>query len=117
MYLNKELGKMGEDIAIKYLIKNEYKIISRNFTCKQGEIDIIAKNKEYLVFIEVKTRSSIKYGIPAEAVNETKKKHIWNVAKYFLHKYNLENYLVRFDVIEVYIRNKNCIIHQLKQIF
>ena len=79
MYLdNQELGKIGEELAAKYLTQNKYKIIQRNFRCKFGEIDIIAydlKNKE-LVFFEVKTRSNFKYGRPSEAVTKIKKKHI-----------------------------------------
>ena len=78
MYLdNQELGRIGEELATKYLAQNKYKIIERNFRCKQGEIDIIAydlRNKE-LVFFEVKTRSNFKYGRPSEAVTKVKKKH------------------------------------------
>lgn len=77
MYLdNQELGKIGEELAAKYLTQNKYKIIQRNFRCKLGKIDIIAydlKNKE-LVFFEVKTRSNFKYGRPSEAVTKINKK-------------------------------------------
>ena len=58
MYLRHEIGKLGEDLAIKYLKEKGYEIIERNFRCKQGEIDIIAKAKEEYVFIEVKTRTN-----------------------------------------------------------
>ena len=65
-----ELGKEGEDFAADYLQKQGYEIIDRNFECKQGEIDIIAKEKNEYVFIEVKTRQNFHYGMPCEAVNE-----------------------------------------------
>jgi len=63
MYFKQSIGKLGEDIACLYLEKNNYKIIKRNFRCKQGELDIIAFNlKKELIFIEVKTRNNINYG-------------------------------------------------------
>ena len=76
MHTKKELGTVGEDIAAKYLIEQNYKIITRNFMCRQGEIDIIARDtlKKEIVFIEVKTRTSQKYGSPSEAVDENKQK-------------------------------------------
>ena len=67
---NYNLGKLGEKIAEKYLIKNKYTIIEKNFYSKQGEIDIIAEEKDTreIVFIEVKTRTNSKYGRPKDAV-------------------------------------------------
>ena len=68
MYYKQFEGKIGEDVAIHYLNKEGYMIICRNFRCLQGEIDIIAKDENYLVFVEVKTRTSTKYGEAKEAV-------------------------------------------------
>ena len=116
MNLKQELGKFGEDIAVKYLISKNYLIINRNFSCRQGEIDIIAKDKHQIVFIEVKTRTSLTYGKPVEAVDKNKVKHIYGVAMYYLYLYNLENCFVRFDVIEVYLHNKKIKINHIKQI-
>lgn len=84
MYLRHEIGKLGEDLAIKYLKEKGYEIIERNFRCKQGEIDIIAKTKEEYVFIEVKTRTNQMYGNPVDAVNNTKKKHIYSATEYYI---------------------------------
>ena len=83
MYVNQTLGKFGEDKACKYLEKNDYIISERNFRCKQGEIDIIAKDlsKNELVFVEVKTRLSFNFGRPAQSVNYIKQKHILNWEK------------------------------------
>ena len=111
------LGNKGEQEVQQYLLKNKYKILDKNFQCKLGEIDIIAldKNKE-VVFIEVKTRNSILYGYPAEAVTDKKLKHIYNTAKYYLHIRNLENEPVRIDVIEVFVQNNSYKIHHIKQV-
>lgn len=116
MYQRHELGKEGEEEATKYLEKQGYQIIGRNFECKQGEIDIIAKDKNEYVFIEVKTRQNRHYGMPCEAVNEKKQKHIWNATKYYLYIHKLENQYIRFDVIEVYKKNNKFYINQIKQI-
>ena len=117
MYENREIGKWGESIAANFLEQNSYKIIDRNFRCKQGEIDIVAKNKEYIIFIEVKTRSYIFFGSSGEAVDKRKKKNIYYAAKYFLHINKLEECFVRFDIIEVFIK-KNCFkINHIKQVW
>ena len=99
----KEIGKYGEDIAVKFLEENDYIIISRNFFCKYGEIDIIVKKEEEIIFCEVKTRTSNKFGNPKDAVNYYKKNHMRNSAKYFLYKNKLMDRYIRFDVIEVFI--------------
>lgn len=75
MYVSHELGRIGENIIADYITKLGYKVVERNFECNQGEIDIIAKDKEELVFIEVKTRTDISYGEASEAVTNTKKRH------------------------------------------
>ena len=108
MFKNKkEFGNIGEEIGSKYLEQIGYKIIERNFSCRQGEIDIIAKDKNEYVFVEVKTRSNIIYGMPRDAVNEDKQKHIYKCTKYYLHMHGLDNAYVRFDVIEIYfLKNK-----------
>ncbi len=111
---NLELGKKGETEACKYLKDLEYSIIARNFKCSYGEIDIIAIDKEELVFIEVKTRCSQKYGEACEAVDKIKKKHIKNAAMFYIHKNDLENKFVRFDVLELYLKNNKFYVRQIK---
>ncbi len=119
MYFRKRIGKLGEDIACHYLENNNYHIIERNFLCRQGEIDIIAKDKTKieLVFIEVKTRSNLKYGIPAEAVTKKKQKNLKQAIKYYLYKKHIENLAIRIDVIEVQIRKEDYKINHIKQIW
>ena len=68
MYKKKILGNLGEDIACKFILNKGYEIVERNFYCRQGEIDIIAKDNEFLVFIEVKTRKNENYGRPIDAI-------------------------------------------------
>lgn len=116
MYIRHETGKLGEDLAVKYLEKIGYKVIERNFTCKQGEIDIIAIYQKELIFIEVKTRTNIKYGSPAEAVNRIKQKHLIKAVKYYIYSRHLENEFIRIDVMEVYIYAHKYRINHIKQI-
>ena len=114
MYERHETGKIGEDIATRYLEQIGYEIIQRNFECKIGEIDIIAKDKEVIVFVEVKTRASALYGQPKDAVDRTKKKHIYKTAEFYIYIRHLENYPVRIDVIEVYKKQGKFMVHHIK---
>jgi ribonuclease HII len=96
------LGKNGEELAAKYLSQNGYQILERNFRLgKLGEIDIIAKHKEFVCFIEVKTRSGNSYGAPSEAVNQKKQHTIRKLAWTYLKKMNLQDNFIRFDIVEV----------------
>lgn len=115
MYQRHVTGKNGEEIAEDYLKRLGYKILERNFLCRQGEIDIVALDKNEIVITEVKTRTSTKYGTPAEAVGFKKQKHLYNTAKYYLYKRNLEEEFVRFDVIEVFIENEKATINHIKK--
>ncbi len=111
MFYKQEFGKYGEDVATDYLFNNGYSILCRNFSCKQGEIDIIALDhspkEEEIVFVEVKSRFDTRCGNPADAVNLYKMKHIFKVAQYFLMINKLENIYARFDVIEVLGKDTN----------
>lgn len=94
-------GQIGEAIAKKYLHKNHYKIIDMNFKTPAGEIDIIATDKRYLIFIEVKLRTSLSKGYPREAVDKYKQNKIRLVATQYLKLHILTNIPIRFDVIEI----------------
>ncbi len=107
---NKQKGDLGESIASRYLLNKGAQILEFNYKIKTGEIDIITKLENELVFVEVKARSNIKYGYPCEAVNYKKIKKITNTAKYYVFKNNLNNVPIRFDVIEVYL-NENKVNH------
>ncbi len=111
----KDTGNIGEDIVAKYLEEKEYEIIKRNFRCKLGEIDIIAQDREEIVFIEVKTRKILSYGNPADSVNEPKLKHIYKAAEYYLLINNKLDNFTRIDVIEVYLKNSGYKINHIKK--
>lgn len=115
MYVSHELRRIGENIIADYITKLGYKVVERNFECNQGEIDIIAKDKEELVFIEVKTRTDISYGEASEAVTNTKKRHLINSIKYYIYKQKLENQPIRIDVAEVYINKGKVKVNYIKQ--
>ena len=112
----RQFGKEGEEIAEKYLKKQRYKIICKNFYTKKGEIDIIAQKEKFIVFIEVKTRTNFKYGTPAMAVNSTKIRHMKTAAKIFLMLNKFTKCSIRFDVIEIYKTENNCKINHIQQI-
>lgn len=114
MYERHEIGKIGENIATKYLEQIGYEILQRNFECKLGEIDIIAKDKEEIVFVEVKTRANMLYGKPKEAVDTIKQKHIYKSAEFYIYIKHLENLPVRIDVIEVYKKKEKYFLNHIK---
>ncbi|MGL4790183.1 MAG: YraN family protein [Anaerotignaceae bacterium] len=99
--LNKVKGQFGENLAVKFLKKKGYKILETNFSTKTGEIDIIVKHKDYIVFVEVKRRLTLEKGQPSEAVGFRKQQKIINTAKGYIQKNNLYNNDFRFDVIEI----------------
>jgi putative endonuclease len=93
-------GKKGEDYAVKFLKKNGYQILERNYSAKTGEIDIIAEKDDAIIFIEVKTRSSDAYGAGFEAVTNAKQNKIIRTAQFYIMEKKLEK-LCRFDVISI----------------
>jgi putative endonuclease len=95
------LGKKGEDLAVAQLRALKYKIIERNFKCVLGEIDIIAREKDTLVFVEVKTRRTRDFGGPAAAVNARKQRQLSKVALTYLNMKKLGQMPARFDVVAV----------------
>lgn len=111
-----QTGKKGEQIATEYLKKQGYKILERNYYTNRGELDIIAKQKKEIIFIEVKTRKNNKYGLPREAVTKNKQQHMYTTARLYLYKTHQENAQTRFDVIEVYITKNKTILNHIKQI-
>lgn len=118
MYYKKETGNKGEDFACDFLRKRGYIIIEQNFSCKQGELDIIAKSpSNYLVFIEVKTRNNLKYGMPCEAVTPYKQRHIKLASKYYIYKNRINNINIRYDVIEIFKYNNKVYTHHIKNAF
>ncbi|MDD2483856.1 MAG: YraN family protein [Eubacteriales bacterium] len=112
-----KLGVFGEDAASTYLEKRGYKIIEKNFRCRAGEIDIIAAHGESIVFIEVKTRRSLSYGLPCEAITHAKKQHIKRVISFYVLLKGLSGKALRIDVMEVYIKEEKVYIHHMEDAF
>ncbi len=101
-YNKRTIGTKYEEVAIKHLESKGYNIVAKNFRCKNGEIDIVAKEGRYLTFIEVKYRSNLKYGYPQEAINTKKIRRITNTAKYYMLKNGISyDTPCRFDVVAI----------------
>ena len=96
-----QLGKHGEDLAVRHLESLHYTILARNFRQKRGEIDIIAQDGTTLVFIEVKTRTAAASYFPAEAVTRSKQMQISRAAQQYLLRQRHRNTPTRFDVIAI----------------
>lgn len=99
---NQKTGKRGEEMATDYLINKGCKMLVANYRCRCGEIDLVVSQGEFVVFVEVKTRTHNRYGLPREAVTIKKQKVIIKAAQQYIQRYNLYNRKFRFDVIEVY---------------
>ncbi len=95
------IGAQGEDIAARFLLSKKYEILDRNYRCRHGEIDIIARRKNVLIFVEVKTRRSSAFGSPLEAVSLKKQRSISAVAQAYLQHSRLSGSAARFDVIAI----------------
>ncbi|GIM27821.1 UPF0102 protein [Clostridium polyendosporum] len=104
---NKLIGSFGENIAKNYLINAGYNKLICNYYCKFGEIDFIGWDGEVLCFIEIKSRYSLLFGSPSEAVTYYKTQRIKKIAQLYLYKYKINTSNVRFDVLEVNLNYKN----------
>ncbi len=100
---SKELGRISEDHAARFLTSKGYRIKERNYRTPRGEIDIIAEQRDILVFIEVKARSSDEHGRPLESVTSHKARTIASVAGTYLSAREGRERLTRFDIVEVHI--------------
>ena len=106
----------GREVAANYLQNKGYKVIDRNFRCKLGEIDIVAGKDKVLVFVEVKTRRGVAYGLPCEAVTVSKLQHIQRAANVYALKNHLNNVQQRIDVIEVLCEGEKAYIRHTENV-
>ena len=97
----RELGNFGEEQAARYLRRKGYRIVERNFRCRQGEIDIIARRRDVLAFVEVKLRKNERFAEAREFVTSAKQQRVMTAASLYLASHESEAQ-PRFDVIEVY---------------
>ena len=100
---NADLGRRGEDAAARFLDRHGYEIVERNWTCAAGEADIIVRDGDAVVFVEVKTRSSCECGFPSEAVNAEKRERYERIAALFLQGYDVVDVPVRFDIVSIVV--------------
>ncbi len=113
-----ENGIKGEEMAVEYLVSQGYRIKERNFRSRQGEIDIIAEVKNFMVFVEVKNYSYRSYGSPVGAVGKSKKQSIIHAANTYLYQNQIKDKYFRFDVITIYTkRDDSRIIEHYKDAF
>ncbi|MBI5376018.1 MAG: YraN family protein [Candidatus Schekmanbacteria bacterium] len=110
-------GRSGEEKAGKHLKKLGYRIIEKNFRTRFGEIDIIAEDGEYLVFVEVKTRTSSRFANPEDYVDERKQRKILKSAQIYLLQYSLNERKCRFDVVSVSDTDKGAKVEVFKDAF
>lgn len=102
--MNKQIGRKGEQLALKFLKSRNYEILEQNFRVKQGEIDIIAEYGQKVVFIEVKTRTGTTYGLPQESVTKQKLQRLKKLARIYMSKHDYQNKCFRIDIISIQLR-------------
>ena len=101
------IGALGEEAAVKALKKQKYKIIERNYRCKMGEIDIIAKDGEYTCFVEVKLRKNSDFGTPADSIDKRKQGCIIKTAQLYAVENKIYDTPMRFDAVLIYADTQN----------
>ena len=112
-----QTGKRGEDIAVAYLKNRGYRIIERNYKCLFGEIDIVAKDGDTVVFVEVKSRKSEKFGDPQGAVGREKQKKISRISLTYLEEKHLYPCDARFDVVAIKMLPAGSIVELIQNAF
>jgi putative endonuclease len=111
-----ELGKLGEEMAVAYLCKEGYEILEKNWVFQKAEIDILATKKGILVVVEVKTRSSIEFGLPQDFVNPKKIQLLVKAVDAYVNDHNLD-LEVRFDIIAIHKKGKSFVTEHLIDAF
>jgi putative endonuclease len=107
MSKRQDVGARGEKLAVDHLKRRGYKIIQRNFRCREGEIDIIAQKGECLVFVEVRTKKNIAFGTPEESVTLSKREKLISLANAYLQAYDKPPLSWRIDVVAVELTPEN----------
>ncbi len=115
--MRRELGRQGEEIAAQHLQRKGYQILVRNFQTRYGELDIIAIKNGVLVFVEVKTRRSDRFGSAEEAITHQKIEHIKKVALHYLSTHSVKHQEIRFDVITVRMADDSSHLNHIEAAF
>ncbi|MDA8234081.1 MAG: YraN family protein [Clostridia bacterium] len=108
------LGFQGEEAACKYLLQHGYEIVTRNYRCKLGEMDVVARDGDTLVFVEVRTRGTNSFGIAEESVDWRKQQRLRKIAQYYLVSEHKKEVDCRFDVVTVNFGGAVNITEQIK---
>ncbi len=106
-------GRQGEDVAVQFLLKKGYRIVERNFRCPFGEMDIVARQADTLVFVEVRSRRTEGFGGPLDSIGALKQKKLSRIALCYIQKHHLEGQKARFDVLGVRLRDNG---HEIEMI-
>ncbi|MDE0300211.1 MAG: YraN family protein [Candidatus Poribacteria bacterium] len=101
MSQSKEVARIGEELAAEYLKERGYQILEQNYRLRTGEIDLIAKEGDRIVFVEVKTRRTLRFGVPQAAVTPAKQKQISKIALSYLQTHDMLDVPCRFDVVAI----------------
>ena len=105
------LGRKGEDLAASYLLNHGYRIIARNFKARYGELDIICIQENVLIFVEVKTRVGVEFGLPEEAVTPKKLREVIKTSEYFVLTHDGLPEAQRIDVIGIQLDEEDKVVH------
>lgn len=111
------VGKLGEELAFKKVCSSGYKILDRNYRCPFGELDLIAKDGEYLVFIEIRTRQRRPTFYAKESITPRKKQKLYKCALYYMKNKNLLGHKARFDVIAINLNDRKVDFEIIKNAF
>ena len=111
------LGRYGEQAAADYLVAHGYELLDRNWRCSTGEVDIVARDAGMIVFIEVKTRNGKGFGHPFEAITESKRARLRQIAAAWLAARQLGSVPIRLDALSVLVQFGKVHIEHLKQVF
>lgn len=103
MSIGKLRGDYGERLALRFLEARGYSLLVKNFRCGRQELDLVMRQADTVVFVEVKARTGLSYGTPAEAVDARKRRNLLLAAQAYLMEHSLSDMPARFDVIEVYL--------------
>jgi putative endonuclease len=112
------LARLGEAAAAEELERRGFRILARNYHCRGGEADLVAEEGETLVFVEVKTRSDLRHGLPQDAVGWKKQQRLGKAALHYCHAHAVEDQPVRFDVVEVVVlRGEVAVVELIRDAF
>ena len=111
------VGRTGEDAAVQYLLQRGYCVLERNYRCRFGEIDLIARDGSTLSFIEVKTRRSRTFGPAAEAVTRTKQRHLVKASQMYMAQHGKHDDFCRFDVVTIDMNGQELQVELIKDAF